>query len=608
MAESGEADTVDLQAKKRALPEVVLVGYGHAGRIHAKAYGDLQDICRLVAVVESDPGRFRQIEQALPGTRACRDLAEALKGLRPGFIVDFCVPAKANLKLAKTAIRHGARKLVIEKPLGWDVASTERLVADLSAYEVVYLDTYAASAGVSELLRHIRDRDSAVRQVQVRFHKNRKEDSRAGRGFDRDAVPSAWMIEGPHMLSIARLIAGEIAGVASAATFDMEIEDGHVLPDHGGGQATLEHQGGAVSHLELSLCAERNQRRVEVLLADGTRLALELPPSKAIEQVSVLEVQRPGGAAGVHRLADRPMELCVQNAIRHLLGGAANVSRLADGLAVCAAVEKMTEKTKFWQSVPGKWKYFGPPLRPCPEDIGIMEMQVARWTQAAGATRCEALLCGVTPEIADMNWPAETRLWAVERSRAMIEEVWPARGSSSKLPLEAEWTRLPFAPSSFDIVVGDGCLTSLAYPERQQLFLESLRTVLRPGGRLIMRFFVQPDRAESPDAVLQDLREGRIGSFHVFKWRLAMSLQNGAAKGVRVDRVWREWRKAGISTPWPLETVQTIDAYRGSEHRLTFTTMDQIRGLHAPYFRELACVVPSYELGERCPILVYAPR
>ena len=587
---------------------VVIVGFGHAGKIHKRAYDQLGDDFKIAAVVEPNNDRFKEIGAVLPDVRAYRDLDAALDELGGEVVIDFCVPAKVNLELVETAIRHGVSKFLIEKPLGWDVASTRQLVDLLGHCDVVYLDTYVASKGVQQLLERITDQDSAPVRVDVIFHKNRVQDSRLSRGFVHDAVPSAWMIEGPHMLSISRQIAGEIAEISSARTFDMEIGSGLVLPDHGGGHALLEHENGAHSHLELNMCSERNERRVEVQLQNNVRVAVDLPPSKSREQFSEVEVLQPSGEREVFRFEDRPMENCVRNAILHLLGQESRVSKLSDGLVVCAIVARMTERTQFWQSVPKQWKYFGPPLRPCPEDISVMEEQVAQWVDSASADECNVLLCGVTPEIVNMKWPAGTRLWAVEISRAMIEEVWPDSGPETRQAFQAEWTRLPFRPESFDIVIGDGCLTSLIHPQQQMLFLESIKGVLRSNGLMIMRFFVQKSVPEPPAAVFSDLKDGRVGSFHAFKWRLAMALQETSGEGVRVDKIWRSWDEAGLPTPWTAQDVDTIKTYRGSDHRLTFTNLSEIRDLFSPLFLERFCSVPEYELGERCPILVHSPR
>jgi hypothetical protein len=250
------------------------------------------------------------------------------------------------------------------------------------------------------------------------------------------------------MLSISRQIAGEFVNVSSASSFDMEVGDDQKLSEHGGGLAVLEHEHGTVTHLELNLCSDRNERAIEVLLWNGVRMLVDLPPSKTSEQFSQLTVLHPTAVREESRFEDRPLENCVRNAKRHLTGEDTPVSSLSDGLAICAIVERMTERKQFWQSVPKQWKHFGPPLRPGPADIRIVVDQVQRWKHETSSDKCNVLLCGVTPEIVEMEWPAGTILWAVEKSRAMIREVWPARGSTSKLAMQAEWTRLPFAPGS----------------------------------------------------------------------------------------------------------------------------------------------------------------
>jgi predicted dehydrogenase len=598
----------DVLTRHRQKYPVIIVGYGHAGRIHRKAYDAIPHLCTVAAVVEPDLDKHKEISASLPGVKIYRELAEALTQVDDAPVVDFCVPAKVHLELVETALGLGVSRFLIEKPLAWDLASSEKLVKKLQGCKVVYLDTYAASTGVRQLLEKIALQDSAVEHLKVVFHKNRIGESRLGRGFTQDAVPSAWMIEGPHMLSIAMQVAGRIARVSSASTFDMELGQNQLLPEHGGGRALLEHENGAVTRLDLDLCSDHNMRKIEVKLRNGVQMTVDLPPSKAQRQCSVLQVVYADGKSEMHQYEDRPIENCVQNAISHLAGEQIAVGSIAGGLAICAMVERMTERTKFWQNVPKQWKHFGPPLRPGPEDIRVMEQQVRDWVERSTANHCDVLLCGVTPEIASMDWPPDTRLWAVEKSLAMIREVWPAGDSPMKQAVQGEWTCLPFAPGSFDIVIGDGCLTSLKYPQQQAHFLQAVRTVLRSQGMMIMRHFVHADEPERPETVFADLREGRIGSFHAFKWRLAMSLQESAGEGVRVDDIWRKWTDAKVATAWPKEAVDTITTYRGSDHRLTFTTLKEVRDLHAGLFVDSHCSTQGYELAERCPIMVFVPR
>jgi predicted dehydrogenase len=128
-------------AISRTEQSVVIVGYGHAGSIHGKAYEGLGHRCVVSAVVEPNPDRLAEIESSLPGVKIYQELGAALKELGGEVIIDFCVPAKINLELVEIALSRGVNKIMIEEPLGWDVSSTNALVSKLDGCEVVYLDT-----------------------------------------------------------------------------------------------------------------------------------------------------------------------------------------------------------------------------------------------------------------------------------------------------------------------------------------------------------------------------------------------------------------------------------------------------------------------------------
>lgn len=267
-----------------------------------------------------------------------------------------------------------------------------------------------------------------------------------------------------------------------------------------------------------------------------------------------------------------------------------------------------------WQKHALQWQRLGPPLRPSAEDLLALRQVVAQWVERKEGRHLLAALLGVTLEVAHSPWPSGTRLVAVDQSDAMIRAVWPGREVAHCFAVCADWRRLPLKDGACDIVVGDGCFNVLAYPDGYGALLEALCRALGADGRLVVRFFIRPDRAEPAEAVLADLEGGRIAGFHAFKLRLAMALHGNLAEGVCVGDVWRTWNGA-IASPdrladrlgWPREIVATIDAYRDSPTRYTFPTMAEARAALAPRFRETACRVPRYELGERCPTFVLAP-
>ncbi len=125
--------------------------------------------------------------------------------------------------------------------------------------------------------------------------------------------------------------------------------------------------------------------------------------------------------------------------------------------------------------------------------------------------------------------------------------------------------------ASVDVVLGDGCYTLLVGSRSYGVLSREVSRVFRPDGRFIMRFFVRPERPESLADILNDLRHGRIGNFHVFKWRLAMALHRSFASGVAVADVWKAWKATGINTDtlvrdlgWSRSAIDTMDVYRAS--------------------------------------------
>jgi SAM-dependent methyltransferase len=266
-----------------------------------------------------------------------------------------------------------------------------------------------------------------------------------------------------------------------------------------------------------------------------------------------------------------------------------------------------------WNAQARQWRHIGAPLRPSPPDVADAESAVRELAQGA-AQPLRAALLGVTPELAGMDWPRDTRLLAVDRCRGMIAGVWPAPPMQA-WAVRGDWSRLPCESASLDAVVGDGCYTLLPYPQVYSAVTAEVARVLRPGGLFWIRLFVRPETPEPADAVFADLRAGRIGSFHAFKWRLAMALHGTLAEGVPIGQVHARWQREAIDIPalaartgWSQDSIRTIEAYRDSPTRYHFATLAEARAHLAAHFSETGCRQYDYELGERCPVLRLARR
>ena len=269
--------------------------------------------------------------------------------------------------------------------------------------------------------------------------------------------------------------------------------------------------------------------------------------------------------------------------------------------------------TAYWNTFEVTYRNLGAPLKPCLEDVRVIEVGLTQWCGEHVRPRYSALLCGVTPALAELRLPPGAHLLAVEQSQSMIEAIWPG-DTPARTVMRGNWFELPIAPRSCDIVLGDGCFNCVDYPDGYRGLFDSLCRVLARDGIVFMRFFMRPDEREDCDTVFDDLLAGRIPNFHIFKWRLAMALQASTEEGIAVGAVYAAWAARGIDTGglaaelnWPQAAIATICNYRDKDTRLSFPTRQEIRDAMPRGLREVLYREPGYPLGERCPMFAYTP-
>ena len=254
-----------------------------------------------------------------------------------------------------------------------------------------------------------------------------------------------------------------------------------------------------------------------------------------------------------------------------------------------------------WADYHRLWNRLKPPQRPHPEAVAAFGLQVGKQAR-------RILLLGVTPELA----PLGASLVAVDRNRAMIGAIWPG-DRADRWAIQADWLALPFARSSFTAAIGDGSFNNLLYPAQyRQLFAELVASV-RPGGRLAMRVFTSPERAESLAELREAALSGRAGSFHAFKWRLASAIiGEGGDPNIPVERIldgfealFPDRGALARAAAWAVDDIATIDSYRGSADVYSFPTVAQFRAtLHPATAQFRVESSGSYELAERCPLVI----
>lgn len=253
-----------------------------------------------------------------------------------------------------------------------------------------------------------------------------------------------------------------------------------------------------------------------------------------------------------------------------------------------------------------------PPLRPCAVDLRLVQQTLANWVEKHPGQRLSALLLGVTPEIAALDWPADSRLLAVERSQPMIERFWPGDVPGRRTVQRADWFEVDIPKASIDIVVGDGVLTALAFPTAYHEFARRMARWLKPDGLLTLRVFTWPETGDSLGAITEDLKAQRIPRFDILKWRLAMALQQNVGEGVALSDVFDAWQRVErenspviASCGWPPATIATIQLYAGRMTRYTFPTVSELDSALSPDLKQVSVTIPAYSFGHCCPTVVY---
>lgn len=256
-----------------------------------------------------------------------------------------------------------------------------------------------------------------------------------------------------------------------------------------------------------------------------------------------------------------------------------------------------------WKSFADFYGRLGPPLTPSPADVEA----IRRSLPEAG----QILLLGVTPQLAQLG----RDLVAVDNSPKMLAQVWPGDAMNRRAVL-ADWTDLPFGDGEFSAVIGDAPLN--AAPHHAEIVMAEVSRVLAANGRFVFRAFCSPEEGEPLDAIKHDVLAERVGNFHALKWRIAMALAASRRAAIvavsdilaAFNAMFADRSELASRTGWPMEEIETVDAYVGADHSLSFPTLRSILDLMGSRFSQVGVINgQGYPLAERCPTIVCAsPR
>lgn len=258
---------------------------------------------------------------------------------------------------------------------------------------------------------------------------------------------------------------------------------------------------------------------------------------------------------------------------------------------------------RYWKN----WSLVRSPLRPCPEDIAHFSCILSQLP-----TNPRILILGVTSEILLMDWPNDAMLFAMDNNINAIKGLWQKSKQCNSNVICGDWKNLPLKDQTFDLIIGDGIITTFKFPNIFNKVIFELHRTLKAKGKLVLRHFLMENPPLTEKEVWAKAYDNQYMNFSAFKWRLAHSLQQSPSKGVRVEDIldsWEKhvpfWKNKGLPLPWPKEEIATIEVYRNSP--LSYVYLDD-QGMELALqstFIAREKLYGHYELSELCPVIVY---
>ena len=217
------------------------------------------------------------------------------------------------------------------------------------------------------------------------------------------------------------------------------------------------------------------------------------------------------------------------------------------------------------------------------------------------------LLLGVTVALTGLG----ADLTALDFSATQVARMWPGDTGDRRARL-GDWRELEPPAVPFTAAIGDGSLSTLAWPGDYREVLGGVAAALAPGGVLVIRCFVAPNRPETLERVVADVLEGRERDCNAARWRLAMAAADpqGSIAAQDFAAIWRrafpDFAALAQLTGWSIEGMNVIfDSFSRSDARFSFVTREALLDT-VPASLVGARFLPSgdYPLAERCPFLV----
>ena len=156
-----------------------------------------------------------------------------------------------------------------------------------------------------------------------------------------------------------------------------------------------------------------------------------------------------------------------------------------------------------------------------------------------------------------------------------------------------------------DVVLSDGSFT-FSNPQAFQNLSGIVKAIMAPGGVFVGRHFVKPDNQESEQSIITLASKGGIANFHIFKFKVAMSLQKSFSLGVKQGDIYDfiTIHKNELSAIFNDAEFDTLIPYKDQDVKMYFPKLNELKDIFKNNFSYLQVKTPGYLFGECCPIVI----
>jgi predicted dehydrogenase len=249
--------------------KVAIIGCGWVGLAHASGYQAIKE-CRIVGAVDPITSLSENLTGKYGG-KAYEAIHELLENEKPA-ILSICTPPASHLPVIKTALSHGIKYIVCEKPLAHNVANAQEIVAAMKKNKGRLMTAFCHR--FVEPVQKIRELFQSGALGDPVFFRNEFSSlfkDVGERWFSKPEVSGGGCIidTSVHSIDLFRFLCGEVKSVSARLTRripGLKVEDSSCLllqSENGCMGTILASWNAAVGRAVLEVCGTRGRAHYE---------------------------------------------------------------------------------------------------------------------------------------------------------------------------------------------------------------------------------------------------------------------------------------------------------------------------------------------------------